>query len=207
MMTADPPTEKQRLRRAARVRLEEVTPEQARAVGSSIAEFLVQSGFWRAASRIGLFVSRADEVDTSILLRRALEDGKEALLPRITAAGRLEFASLGDPNRLRIGRFGIPEPPQDRPAVRLDDHALVLVPGLAFDRIGGRLGRGGGYYDRALAIDRRAVLEPVLIGVGFSFQLVERVPMDAFDVRLDGVVSDLGLVETDESRQRRARKK
>jgi 5-formyltetrahydrofolate cyclo-ligase len=207
MMTADPPNEKQRLRRAARMLLEQVTPEQARAVGFSIAEILVQSVFWRATSRVGLFVSRADEVDTSILLRRALEDGKEALLPRITAAGNLEFASLGDPDRLHVGRFGIPEPPPNRPAVRLDDDVLILLPGLAFDRNGGRLGRGGGYYDRALAIDRRAALEPMLIGVGFSFQLVERVPMDALDVRLDGVVSDLGLIETDESRQRRDRTK
>jgi len=207
MKTADPPTEKQRLRRAARALLEQVTPDQAHVAGLSIAEILVQSVFWRAASKIGLFVSRADEVDTSALLRLALEDGKEVLLPRITAAAGLEFASLGDPDRLRVGRFGIPEPPPDRPAVRLDDRALVLVPGLAFDRNGGRLGRGGGYYDRALAIDRRAALAPVLIGVGFSFQLVEWVPMNALDVRLDGVVSDLGLWETDESRERRARTK
>lgn len=204
-MTADPPTEKQRLRRAARALLEQVTPEQAHVVGISIAEALVQSAFWQAASRVGLFVSRADEVDTNPLLRRALDDGKQALLPRITAAGSLEFASLVDPDSLRVGRFGIPEPPPDRPAVRLDAQALVLVPGLAFDRNGGRLGRGGGYYDRAFAIDRRAALAPVLIGVGFSFQLVERVPMNALDLRLDGVVSDLGLIETDESRQRRDR--
>lgn len=207
MMTADSPTEKQRLRRAARALLEQVTPEQARVVGVSIAEALVQSVFWRSAWSVGLFVSRADEVDTSPLLSCALEYGKEVLLPRITAAGSLEFASVGDLDRLPVGRLGIPEPPPDRPAVRLDVHSLVLVPGLAFDRDGGRLGRGGGYYDRALAIDRRAARAAVLIGVGFSFQLVERVPMNALDVRMDGVVTDLGLVETDESRQRRARSK
>lgn len=201
MMTADSSTEKRRLRRVARALLEQVTPAQARAVGVSVAEFLVQSDFWRATSRIGLFLSRADEVDTSFLLRRALDDGKQALLPRITAAGSLEFALLGNLDRLRMGRFGILEPPPDRPAVRLDGHALVLVPGLAFDRDGGRLGRGGGYYDRALALDHGVALRPLLIGVGFSFQLVERVPMTALDVRLDGVVSDLGLVETVESRQ------
>ncbi len=203
-MTADTPTEKQRMRRAARALLEQVTLDQAHDVGISIAEVLIQSVFWRAASRVVLFVSRADEVDTSPLLSRALEDGKETLVPRITAAGSLEFALLGEPDRLRLGRFGLPEPPPDRPAVRLDHQALVLVPGLAFDLNGGRLGRGGGYYDRALAIDRRAELAPVLIGVGFSFQLVARVPMNPLDVRLDGVVSELGLVETDESRQRRA---
>jgi len=207
MKTADPSTEKQRLRRDARALLEQVTPERAHVVGISIAEALVQSVFWRDVSKIGLFASRADEVDTSVLLTRAIQAGKEVLLPRLTAAGGLEFASLGDPDLLRIGRFGIPEPPPDRPAVQLDDHTLVLVPGLAFDLDGGRLGRGGGYYDRAFAMDRRAALAPVLIGVGFSFQLVERVPMSALDVRLDGVVSDLGLVETDESRKRRARTK
>ena len=165
MMAADHSTEKHRLRRVARALLEQVTPACSRAVGASVAELLVRSDFWRAASKIGLFVSRADEVDTTTLLRRALDDGKQALLPRITAAGSLEFASFENLDRLQMGRVGTPEPPSNWPQVRLDDEALVLLPGLAFDRDGGRLGRGGGYYDRTLATDRGVALAPMLIGM------------------------------------------
>jgi 5-formyltetrahydrofolate cyclo-ligase len=141
----------------------------------------------------------------SIVQRRALDEAKPVLLPRIAATGSLEFAALGDPLALREGRMGILEPPCALPPQSLDPDDLVLVPGLAFDREGGRLGRGGGYYDRALAVGRGAELRPLLIGVGFSYQLVERVPMGELDVRLDGVVSELELFETGGSRQWLAR--
>ena len=207
MTGSKPPTEKQRLRRSMRPLLERVTPSQAQAAGASIAERLVQSDFWRVASRVVVFASQPDEVDMSTVQRRSLDEAKPVLLPRMAATGSLEFAALGRPGALREGRFGILEPPLASPALGLSPDDLVLVPGLAFDRNGGRLGRGRGYYDRALEIDREAEFRPLLIGVGFSFQLVERVPMGVLDVRLDGLVCELELYESDGLRQWLARKR
>jgi 5-formyltetrahydrofolate cyclo-ligase len=146
---------------------------------------------------VALFSSRSDEVDTGPLIESALRDGKQVLLPRTAGGEALEFAELGDRARLRIGRFGIAEPPPGSPGIRPDADTVLLVPGLAFDRHGGRLGRGAGYYDRALAGLVAGPRRPLLIGAGFSFQLVERVPMMTLDVRLDGVVSELEIVETE----------
>lgn len=194
MMAADPPTEKQRLRQAVRSLLRQVTPESAQIAGRRIAERLAGGEAWHRASRIVLFASRSDEVDTLPVWHRARMDQKRVMLPRMTLAGSLEFALAGAPDRLQVGRFGIAEPPPEAPSEHLARGDLVLVPGVAFDRDGGRLGRGGGYYDRALSSGRRGATRPILIGVGFSFQVVESVPMTTLDVRVDGVVSELELI-------------
>lgn len=193
-MAPDPPSEKRHLRRTARSWLAQVTPERARIAGEQIAAHLRGDAVWRSAARIALFAPRADEVDTAALWAIARRDGKPVLLPRTTEQGSLEFAEVAGPEGLLPGRFGILEPPRALPAARLGADDLVLLPGLAFDRWGGRLGRGGGYYDRAFAGAPHDAGRPVLVGVGFSFQLVDRVPMTALDVRLDGVVSELGWI-------------
>jgi len=205
MTAADPRSEKLRLRRVMRSRLGELTAEQARAAGAAIADRLARSELWHEATRVGVFASRSDEVDTSLLIERILCAGKQLLLPRTTDSDGLEFVAVADVSQLRAGRFGIREPSPESPVVRPDQTTLLLVPGLAFDRDGGRLGRGGGYYDRTLTRLLGRELRPILIGAGFSFQLVERVPMTTLDVRLDGVVSDEELVETDTSLARRTR--
>ena len=93
---------------------------------------------------------------------------------------------------LSPGRFGILEPPQDAPCSSLLELDLVFIPGVAFDRYGGRLGRGGGFYDRALAgADGSA--GPRRLGVGFAFQWVERVPVLDHDLAVHGVLTEEGL--------------
>lgn len=201
MKAADITTEKQRLRRAMRPLLEQVTPAAAQAAGAAVADQLARTDLWRLAARVALFASRPDEVDMGPLIRRARTDAKPVLLPRMLASGGLEFVVLSMQHRLREGPLGVLEPPQDAPAVQLAPDDLVLLPGLAYDRQGGRLGRGRGYYDRALANRRDSDSRPLLIGVGFGFQIVERVPMTPLDVRLDGIVSELELIETESSRQ------
>ena len=203
MTAVDPRTEKLRLRRSMQLRLGEVTPDEARAAGAAIADRLASSPLWQEAARVGVFASRSDEVDTSAFIERAFLAGKQILFPRTTDAAGLEFARVADPSQLQVGRFGIREPSPKLPVARLGQRTLLLVPGLAFNRDGGRLGRGGGYYDRALSGFRDREHRPITIGVGFFFQLVERVPMMPLDVHLDGVVSEDGLLETESLRTRR----
>lgn len=205
MTAADPRSEKLRLRRVMRSRLAERTAEEARAAGAAIADRLARSEIWQEAKRVGVFASLSGEVDTSPLIEQTLRAGKQLLLPRTTDADGLEFVAVADVLQLRAGRFGIREPSPESPVVRPDQTTLLIVPGLAFDRAGGRLGRGGGYYDRTLTHFLGRDLRPMVVGAGFSFQVVERVPMTPLDIRLDGVVSDEELVETDASLARRTR--
>ncbi len=196
-MTTDPPAEKRRIRCAMRERLREITLELAQSAGLRIADEIEQLEVWRAAARVVLFASLPDEVDTSAVWLRAVRDGKPVLLPRMTSTRSLEFAVAAKSTLMTGPRYSISEPPPESPPMNLTRHDLVLVPGLAFDRQGGRLGRGGGYYDRTFATGRMPGTRPILIGVGFGFQVVDRLPMTSLDVRMDGILSESGAVLVD----------
>jgi 5-formyltetrahydrofolate cyclo-ligase len=108
-------------------------------------------------------------------------------VPKVGADGRLRFAHLQLP--LRRNRYGIAEPVVLKRPPRLD---LILLPLVAFDAQGRRLGMGGGYYDRLLQ-RARASRRPLRVGHAFGAQQVAAVPVAAHDVRLDAVVTEQGL--------------
>jgi len=190
MSAAHTSEEKERLRFAIRRHLEGVTPGLAFEAGAAIDARLRASTAWLEATELAVFASLPDEVDTQPLMRSAAADGKVILLPRMVGEGILEFAAVEGLEALVPGRFGVSEPNAQCPNRMLTESALVLVPGLAFDRFGGRLGRGAGYYDRALIPARAGGGGPMCLGIGFALQMVEHVPMTPLDLRLDGVVTE-----------------
>jgi 5-formyltetrahydrofolate cyclo-ligase len=146
------------------------------------------------AACVALFASLPDEVSTRPLFDASRRAGKRCLLPRATAGGRLEFVEVERWEDLRPGRYGVPEPTA-RAVASLSDAQVVVVPGLAFDASGGRLGRGGGHYDRALAgLDRTRCL---VIGLGLSRQWVDEVPSGALDQKVDVVVTERDTARRD----------
>lgn len=173
--------------------------EESERAGAEIADRLERTAAWARASTVAVYANLPGEVATDTLISSAWRGGKRVLLPRVAGAGQLAFAEHPVDASLVTGAFGVSEPPPTAPPVDLVDADLVLVPGLAFDRHGGRLGRGRGYYDRALAtLGRSGVRDvaterdpavPRTIGVAFDLQLVETVPMDVRDVRLEAVVT------------------
>ncbi|RIL05437.1 MAG: 5-formyltetrahydrofolate cyclo-ligase [Proteobacteria bacterium] len=141
------------------------------------------------ARRVAAYMALGDEAPLDGTIGEVLASGRVLLLPRIHG-DHLEFAAVDDPSSLFRGPFGIPEPPSSAPASALDVSDVVLVPGVAFDASGGRLGRGRGFYDRVL---REGAGAPLAIGVGFSFQIVARVPTQPHDRRVAGIVSERGF--------------
>jgi len=137
----------------------------------------VISGFWPSKG----------EIDVLPLLGALVERGHECALPVVVARGQpLRFRAWRPETELIDGVFGIPVPPPDAATVTPD---LLLVPLLAFDRAGYRLGWGGGFYDRTLEALRSA--RPVVaVGVAFSDQEVDAVPYDSHDHPLDWVVTE-----------------
>jgi 5-formyltetrahydrofolate cyclo-ligase len=129
------------------------------------------------------------EVDPRPLMRHLESRGAQLALPRTPPRGQpLTFHAWTDETRFAPGRFGLDEPAPDTPALVPD---LVLVPLLAFDAAGRRLGLGGGYYDATLRALRAA--GPVFaLGVAFSGQQVDAVPSEAFDEPLDAVITEAG---------------
>ncbi len=137
-------------------------------------------------------MSMGAEFETAAFVRRVLADGKTLVLPRVNReAKRLNLFVVGDLDRdLAPGVWEIREPVPDRCAAAVErDIEFALVPGLAFDERGGRLGYGGGFYDRLLA-----GLQAVRVTAAFSMQVVEAVPMSEHDQYVDLIVTEDGPV-------------
>lgn len=145
---------------------------------------------------IFVYVSFRSEVETHSFINQALKDGKRIAVPLTISEGKLllpcEIYSLDD---LAPRTLGILEPDKDNiKEVNSKDIDLAVVPGLAFDSHGNRLGFGAGYYDRFLPSLRK---DAISIGVCFDEQLVEQLPVEDFDVPLDAVLTNLGLIQSE----------
>ena len=181
-----------RLKQAKRaLRREVLTRREAMAAGERadrsrrIADRLLALPETLEARYVMAFWSFGSEVETAPLIRRLHEHGTLVLLPRIRAGDVIPVAyAPGDP--VASTRFGAMEPDIDEVA-KDEDVDLVIVPGVAFDRRGARIGYGGGFYDRFLARTRTGV---PAIAIAFGLQVVERVPEGGMDRRLDAIVTE-----------------
>lgn len=195
---------KKRLRRTMTRALESVSACEALAAGEAIADRLAGWSRWRSSPGVALFATLGGEIDSRPLIELAQQNGKRLLFPRMLEGRMLEFAVVDEIESLRSGRYGVLEPDRRCPAQRMHVDEIIFVPGYAFDREGGRLGRGAGYYDRGLAIYGDGLGRPRFIGIGFERQVVSAVPMDSLDVRMDGVTTEAGLFEVERARGARS---
>jgi 5-formyltetrahydrofolate cyclo-ligase len=195
--------EKRALRHTMMARRQEVSPEErARASAAVNVRLKALPELGLACASAGIvagFVALAPrgEIDPEAALREAAADGARVVLPRVSVeAPRLRFhltKSGGDRGEMTPGPYGLLEPAATAPEVDAADIDVMILPGLAFDRRGNRLGYGGGYYDEA-AGKLRAAGRGFLVGVAYDFQLVERCPAGEADVGVDCVVTDRQVV-------------
>ena len=179
--------------RAQRQRLSEV---ERLAVAQRVADIAGHSALFLRSRHIAFYLSNDGEVSLAPLMQRAWAMGKICYLPVILSAKRLRFAPYAPGEPLRPNQFGIPEPARTRLHVldaRLLD--LVLLPLVAFDTRGNRLGMGGGYYDRSLSFLRlrHHWRKPRLLGIAYECQRVARLEAKSWDVPLDGIATESRL--------------
>ena len=174
--------EKQRLRRAARdTRRALAFADFALAIAPYAEDLALVPG-----TIVGGYHALPEEADPALLLARLVEIGCAVAFPRVTGKDQpLQFHRVPDGEVLEPGSFGIPEPLESWPRAVPD---ILLVPLLAFDAKGHRLGYGGGYYDRTLA----ALAVPA-IGIAYAGQEVASLPQGPHDRTLDGIVTEKGL--------------
>jgi len=161
--------------------------EARRRKSDVIRRNLFRLAVFRKAKTVLCYVALPYEVGTRRVIERMLEAGKRVLVPRVVRRS-LALSELKDPDQdLAPGAFGVLEPlPHARRPVGVKQIDLVLVPGLAFDRQGHRLGHGLGYFDRLLA---RLPKTTSRVGVCFDFQLLDRLPVHAHDQAVHAVLS------------------
>jgi len=147
---------------------------------------LSQEPIFQRAEHVAFYYGIAPEVETKSFLKKILKD-KNIYLPRIDPKKSLILCRVQSLSKdLKKGVYNIMEPRafcEKRSVSRMD---IIIVPGVAFDKNGGRLGRGGGYYDRLL----RKAGKAIKIGLGFREQFVKKVPMTASDVWMDQIITD-----------------
>lgn len=172
---------KKEQRRLIRERKRQCTQDELRALSLSVINRLKGNARLAAARTLLLYHPLPDEVDVSPLLD--MLPGRMVLLPRVTGESTMELRVYEGRGSLEPGAYGIMEPcgPLFTDYGSID---VAVVPGMAFDKDGNRLGRGKGYYDRFLARTPHVYK----IGVCFPFQLLESVPAGPTDVRMDEVV-------------------
>ena len=190
-MSSDLAAEKRRLRRSIAQGRRAVAADEAARVAEQIASRLLAEVVVRRARRIALYAALPDEVPSRPLFDALTTLHKTLLLPRVLRENELAFAVVTDWSALRPGRYGVPEPPALAVTIEPEEGDLVLVPGVAFDRAGNRLGRGKGCYDRAFPSG--AARPPLLMGVAYDLQVVDAVPHAARDRRMDAVVTQSEL--------------
>ncbi|CAN5766353.1 5-formyltetrahydrofolate cyclo-ligase [soil metagenome] len=177
---------KRELRRLMVERVLAMAPEQRRAEQAALVDRFVTLPGLDRASTVLLYASHfPEEIDTAPMLRLLLEQGRRLVCPRVDRAGRrLRLHLIEDPaDDFAPGALGIPEPIADRPEIGPEQVDWVLVPGLAFDARGFRLGRGAGHYDRLLPLLRPEVPRWAL---GFTPQRLETLPTEPHDEPIDG---------------------
>jgi 5-formyltetrahydrofolate cyclo-ligase len=194
--------EKRALRRAmAEMRDALPTDRRALLVTQATEQFLELPETKQARTVAG-FVSTRSEIDTAPLLDELRQRGVDVVLPRVSTElipPRLRFHRVEKKTDLVFGIFGLLEPSLDCPEVAAHEIDLFMVPGLAFDGRGARVGYGGGYYDELAAYVRAHpdATGARFVGFAFDFQLVDTCPSGEWDVPLDSIVTDERVVHCD----------
>jgi len=184
--------EKQQLRRDILARRRSLSATEIAAKSQKLAEYFCTWPSYQACETVMFYLAMPDEAQADLLIADALKQGKKVCVPLLGAKygemNAVEIVSLDD---LSVGKFGLRAPDSNKAKIiapSLID--LVVVPAVAFDRQGNRIGMGAGYYDRFLAQVR---VNTVLLGLAFTCQLAENLPSEEHDIRMQWLLTEDGF--------------
>lgn len=174
--------DKKELRKKIRELKRAMTPQMVEQASHDLARQFFATEYYQNAKTIYGYMPYNQEVRTVPILEQALRDGKKVAVPKVNG-DTMRFIYLEDLTQVSPSDMGIPEPISDEP-VASDETALVLMPGLAFDKNGNRMGYGGGYYDKFLALEP----DHPTVALCYSFQMVDAIPTEDYDIPVDLVL-------------------
>ena len=199
---------KQVARAQARYMLSKLNPKRRKRAALDVGKALRFSNIWATCDCLLAYMGQGSELDCAPTIQLALDENKKVFIPKILAGSLFFFRILSSDGPFVEGPFGIREPAMERsePGTGREvwepgrELSLVLVPGLLFDEDGGRLGRGGGYFDRFIRRCRSSegvsdVVNLLFVGYAYDEQLVGKVPRGSGDELLDGVQTDLRFLQ------------
>lgn len=185
--------QKEALRKKMKATLNRMKNEEYKELSGKVAGVLFTTDEWKNADTIGITVSRGKELDTSYIIRKAWEEGKNLAIPKcIHKTKEMDFRLFTDYSQLEIVYFGLQEPKvETTTAVSPNQIDLLIVPGLIYDEKGYRIGFGGGYFDRYLANYRNNT-----ITLAFDLQVVDEIPKEDFDLPVQKIITDKRVIQS-----------
>ena len=174
--------DKQQLRQVIRQKKRAMTEQMILSASEKLAHQFYATRQYQNAQTIYGYLPYNQEVRTVPILQQALRDGKRVAVPKVYG-DTMRFIYLTDLSQVAPSSMGIPEPVADGPVAE-DTTALVLMPGIAFDSKGNRMGYGGGYYDKFLADEP----DHPTVALCYSFQLIDTIPTAEYDIPVDLVI-------------------
>jgi 5-formyltetrahydrofolate cyclo-ligase len=183
---------KRALRNTMLTRRKGLSPAEYKAASLLVQSAFIATNEFAGAGTIVLYAPIHNEVDTKVVMLEALKGSKALLFPAVCGSG-LEFRSVSGPGDLREGAFGILEPTSACPPRSPEKADLIVVPGIAFDTEGRRIGYGKGFYDKALhPLEGKGRL----VGFCYDFQLVDRISGEPHDVLMDMIITEQRVIRT-----------
>lgn len=184
--------DKSLLRESVLAKLKSFTEEEKSTYEKKISDQLVQSSFWKKAETIGMTVSHGIEWDTTPLIQKAWEQGKQVVVPKCEPSHKqMTFYKLTDFDQLEIVYFNLREPkPSETKRVDKNTIDLLIVPGVVFNKQGYRIGFGGGYYDRFLTDFKHHT-----ISVLHPCQLERHLPIEEHDIAVQHLLTHEGFIK------------
>ena len=200
---SDTAREKARIRALVGERRRSLTPHRCLRIDHAVQERFLASDFLNGAQSVGCYMAMSREVDTSLIVRECRDRGCDLSVPAFDyKSGRYGMARMAcddgseqeaEQNTVS-GPMGIPQPTEIQ-WIDMGELDVVVVPGLAFDLRGVRLGHGGGHYDKML--EGVASGRPLKVALAFSWQIMDELPEGTYDVRVDFVVTENAVVDVD----------
>jgi 5-formyltetrahydrofolate cyclo-ligase len=183
---------KNQIRQRMKARLASLTPEEYLSYNSAIKQRFFELPVVKYSHKVMIYYAINQEVETISMINSILAEGKIVALPTCMPEKNLRAGMIGNLDELVPGLFGLSEPDHTTLEIKPQDFDLIIIPGLAFDKRGFRLGHGAGYYDRFLA-----KTDAFKLGLGYGFQLVDELPINPHDIPVDAILTDLEYREID----------
>lgn len=182
-------SEKKKIRKYYKEKRDHLSAEQVNSYSEDICKHVIQLQVFRKTEYIFAYYPLGNEADIRAIIEKAWSLGKRVAFPKVFG-DMMRFFEISDFSSLHSGTFGVMEPEEKNPVSW--STPLVLVPGVAFDLNGGRMGFGKGYYDKYLA----SIPTCITMGISYDFQITDELPMEPTDVALDYIISERRCIKT-----------
>ncbi|MGL4848689.1 MAG: 5-formyltetrahydrofolate cyclo-ligase [Clostridium sp.] len=180
--------DKAELRKSMLYKRNLISAEEKSVFDERIIEAFLNLENYKKANNICIYVNYGSEINTKKIIEKALDEEKSVFVPRIKKNREMEFIKIDSIEELEKNKIGILEPKKEF-TEKVEKIELLVLPGLAFDLNGGRIGYGGGYYDRYL--DNKDILK---IALSYELQILNEIPMEEHDIKYDYLITEKRIV-------------